>query len=96
LVVKAESESGKRLHIDKAMLRDWREQFAALMGEQGVAALADEVRRFVESLPPAMSDRQALAVRYLEFKAQQSTTHRNELQRGKALPQKGRDDELTR
>ena len=40
LVVKAESESGKRLHIDKAMLRDWREQFAALMREQGIAANA--------------------------------------------------------
>jgi len=177
LVVKAESESGKRLHIDKAMLRDWREQFAALMREQGVAAnatpravrgknrgktptgifaaqkhgkstamqeraaavirelhatgtvcdparprlietrralmagwqkaaetlerqgegvLADEVRRFVESLPPAMSDRQALAVRYVEFKAQQRATGRNELQPGKSEPQKSRDDELTR
>ena len=177
LVVKAESESGKRLHIDKAMLRDWREQFAALMREQGIAAnatpravrgknrgktptgifaahkygkstamrqrvtevarelhatgtvrdpsrprlietrralmagwqkaadtlerqgesgLADEVRRFVENLPPAMSDRQALAIRYAEFSAQQRATDRNEPQSGKTQPTKSRDDELTR
>jgi hypothetical protein len=42
LVVKAEHEfePGKRLHIDKAMLRRWREQFAACLREQGVAANA--------------------------------------------------------
>jgi hypothetical protein len=31
---------GRRLHVDKAMLRDWREQFAQLMRNQGVAANA--------------------------------------------------------
>jgi hypothetical protein len=40
LVVKAESEHGQRLHIDKQMLREWREDFAAMMREQGVAANA--------------------------------------------------------
>jgi hypothetical protein len=40
MVVKAESEEGRRLHIDKAMLRVWREDFAQLMREQGVAANA--------------------------------------------------------
>ena len=40
LVVKAENEQGKRLHIDKAMLRTWREDFAQLMRDQGVAANA--------------------------------------------------------
>jgi hypothetical protein len=40
IVVKAESERGQRLHIDKAMLRTWREDFAQLMREQGVAANA--------------------------------------------------------
>lgn len=42
LVVKAEHEfePGKRLHIDKAMLRRWREQFAACLRELGVAANA--------------------------------------------------------
>jgi hypothetical protein len=42
LVVKAEHETepGKRLHIDKAMLRAWREQFAVCLREQGVAANA--------------------------------------------------------
>lgn len=40
MVVKAESEEGRRLHIDKAMLRAWREDFARLMREQGIAANA--------------------------------------------------------
>ena len=40
LVVKAESEEGRRLHIDKEMLRGWREDFARLMREQGTAANA--------------------------------------------------------
>ncbi len=41
LVVKAEHESGRRrLHIDKAMLREWREDFAQMMREQGIAANA--------------------------------------------------------
>ncbi len=40
MVVKAESEEGRRLHIDKAMLRAWREDFARLMREQGIPANA--------------------------------------------------------
>jgi hypothetical protein len=41
LVVKAEREDGKgRLHINKAMLREWREDFARLMRDQGIAANA--------------------------------------------------------
>jgi hypothetical protein len=40
MVVKAESNDGPRLHIDKAMLRVWREDFAQMMREQGVAANA--------------------------------------------------------
>jgi hypothetical protein len=40
MVVKAEGEHGRRLHIDKEMLREWREDFARLMREQGVAANA--------------------------------------------------------
>ena len=40
MVVKAESEDGRRLHIDKDMLRHWREDFARLMHEQGIAANA--------------------------------------------------------
>lgn len=40
MIVKAESEEGRRLHIDKAMLRAWREDFARLMREQGIAANA--------------------------------------------------------
>jgi hypothetical protein len=41
LVVKAEREDGRgRLHIDKAMLREWRRDFARMMREQGIAANA--------------------------------------------------------
>jgi hypothetical protein len=40
LVVKAESEQGKRLYIRKATLREWRRDFAQCMREQGVAANA--------------------------------------------------------
>jgi hypothetical protein len=40
LVVKAESELGRRLHIDKLLLREWREDFARMMREQGVEANA--------------------------------------------------------
>jgi hypothetical protein len=42
LVVKAEREfePGRRLHITKPMLREWREAFAACMRQQGVAANA--------------------------------------------------------
>jgi hypothetical protein len=40
LVVKAENELGQRLHIDKQRLSDWREDFARLMREQGIAANA--------------------------------------------------------
>jgi hypothetical protein len=41
LVVKAEREDGRgRLHIDKAMLREWRQDFARMMRDQGIAANA--------------------------------------------------------
>jgi hypothetical protein len=40
LVVKAEDIDGRRLHIDKAMLREWRQDFARMMREQGIAANA--------------------------------------------------------
>lgn len=40
VVVKAENEEGRRLHIDKAMLRQWREDFAQAMREQGITANA--------------------------------------------------------
>ena len=40
LVVKAEGTDGRRLHIDKPMLREWRQDFARMMREQGIAANA--------------------------------------------------------
>ena len=43
--MKAENELSKRLHIDKAMLQTWRQHFAQLVREQGIAANA--TRRFL-------------------------------------------------
>jgi hypothetical protein len=40
MVVKAEGEHGRRLHINKEMLREWREDFARMMRDQGIAANA--------------------------------------------------------
>jgi hypothetical protein len=40
MVVKAEGDHGRRLHVDKVMLRQWREDFARMMREQGIAANA--------------------------------------------------------
>lgn len=42
VVVKAVSEQGKRLNIRKATLREWRQDFARRLREQGVAANATE------------------------------------------------------
>jgi len=42
IVVRAISEQGVRLNIRKATLRDWRQQFAAHLREQGIAANATE------------------------------------------------------
>lgn len=40
IVLKAEDEQGRRLHVDKPTLYAWRQDFARLMREQGVAANA--------------------------------------------------------
>ena len=40
LVVKAEGLDASGLHIDKAMLREWRQDFARMMRDQGIAANA--------------------------------------------------------
>lgn len=40
LVVKAEDDHGLRMHIDKALLREWRQDFARMMRDQGIAANA--------------------------------------------------------
>src|SRR5580704_1942482 len=42
MVVKAVSEEGVRLNIQKATLREWRQEFARHLREQGVAANATE------------------------------------------------------
>jgi type IV secretion system T-DNA border endonuclease VirD2 len=40
IVVKAEGLDASRLHIDKAMLHGWRQDFARMMRDQGIAANA--------------------------------------------------------
>jgi hypothetical protein len=40
MVVKAESDEGQRLRIGKEKLRQWRDDFARMMREQGIAANA--------------------------------------------------------
>jgi hypothetical protein len=40
IMVKAEGLNASRLHIDKAMLREWRQDFARMMRDQGIAANA--------------------------------------------------------
>ena len=42
LVVKAMSEDGERLNIRKATLRDWRQEFARHLREQGIEGNATE------------------------------------------------------
>jgi hypothetical protein len=46
MVVKAENDNGQRLHVDKALLRQWREDFARMMREQGIAANATDLPAF--------------------------------------------------
>ncbi len=40
IVVKAEGLDASRLHVDKATLREWRQDFARMMRDQGIAANA--------------------------------------------------------
>ena len=64
LVVKAENELGRRLHIDKQLLRDWREDFARLMREQGIAANATpRAIRGENKNKPSGQDFQSAAIR---------------------------------
>src|ERR1700733_13503993 len=75
LVVKAESEDGRRrLHGDKAMLREWREDFARMMRDQGIAANATS---------RVVRDQSKRAVRDAAYRAkgrQSSYTLREQLQ----------------
>lgn len=61
LLVKAEGLHGKKLHIDKAMLREWREDFARLMREEGVEANAS--RRVLRGRAPGTKRDEILRAR---------------------------------
>lgn len=72
LVVKAEREDGRgRLHIDKAMLREWPVVagwmgIAAALDSQGEIILARDVRYFAKHLPPVLTDRERLAKDFIQ------------------------------
>ena len=100
LVVKAENELGRRLHIDKQLLRDWREHFAQLMREQGIAAnatLSGNSRRKHKKTPGG--DLQGAAIREVHGDARQDDrncdragTHRNGRRSG--ARKVGRDSQI--
>lgn len=54
VIVKAVSEEGRRLNIRKATLRAWRQQFAAQLRAQGVAANATERAVRGQVRPPVL------------------------------------------
>jgi hypothetical protein len=62
MVVKAEGIDGKRLHVDKALLREWRHDFARMMRDQGIAANAT---------PRAVRGQSKQAARDAHFRAKQ-------------------------
>ena len=91
LVVKAQSEDGKRLHIRKATLRQWREDFAGYLRELGVAANATP-----SVLRGKPKDRKQDSI-YRALKRGQSTFMRRkvervaeELQHGRLAPEAGK------
>ena len=91
LVVKAQSEEGKRLHIRKATLREWREDFAGYLRELGVAANATPA-----ALRGKPKDRKKDGI-YRALKRGKSTFMRRkvervaeELQHGRLAPEPGK------
>ena len=91
LVVKAQSEEGKRLTIRKATLREWREDFAGILRELGVAANATPA-----ALRGKPKDRKKDGI-YRALKRGQSTFMRRkvekvaeELQHGRLAPEPGK------
>src|SRR5882724_241862 len=88
LVVKAQSEDGRRLHIRKATLREWREDFATYLRELGIAANATPA-----ALRGKPKDRKKDGI-YRALKRGQSTFMRRkvervaeELRRGRLAPE---------
>jgi hypothetical protein len=91
LVVKAQGEDGQRLYIRKATLREWREDFAGILRELGVAANATPA-----ALRGKPKDRKKDGI-YRALKRGQSTFMRrrvervaDELQRGRLAPDPGK------
>jgi hypothetical protein len=91
LVVKAQGENGERLYIRKATLREWREDFAGILRELGVAANATPA-----ALRGKPKDRKKDGI-YRALKRGQSSFMRrkvervaDELRRGQLAPEPGK------
>ena len=91
LVLKAQGENGQRLYIRKATLREWREDFAGILRELGVAANATPA-----ALRGKPKDRKKDGI-YQALKRGQSTFMRRkvervaeELQHGRLAPDPGK------
>ena len=91
LVVKAQSEDSQRLYIRKATLRQWREDFAGILREMGVAANATPTALRGKSI-----DRKKDGI-YRALKRGRSTFIRRkvervaeELQHGRLAPEAGK------
>jgi hypothetical protein len=91
LVVKAQGEDGQRLYIRKATLREWREDFAGILRELGVAANATPA-----ALRGKPKDRKndgiyrALKRRQSTFMRRKAETVAEELQRGRLALEAGK------
>ncbi len=91
LVVKGQSEEGKRLYIRKATLREWREDFAGILRDLGVAANATPA-----ALRGKPKDRKKDGI-YRALKRGQSTFMRRKVERvaaellhGRLAPESGK------
>ena len=81
----------KLLETRKAVVAGWL-GVATLLDRQGETALAAEVRQFVKSMPPVLTDRERLAAELIRHaKAQRSVQTRHEEE-----PVRGRTPERTR
>jgi hypothetical protein len=102
MVVKAVSEEGVRLNIKKATLRDWRQEFARHLREQGVAANATD-RQARGEVRPRKTDgihRAAMRGASTHWRQRTATVARDlnrrdvELESGKARLLKTREEVL--
>jgi hypothetical protein len=86
----------RRLLETRKAFEDLWEKVAATLEDQGERTLAAEVRGFAQQLPVVGTDRQKIALRFLQFKKQQSEPQRHGMQPNSGPRARGREDDLTR